>query len=185
MFLRAGPAAFLAMALSLLAAPAGWAQLAFLPEIRGGIAAHDVARPGSGLLDPARVRDVNVELLFSAPGLDGWALLGELRPHLGVTLSLAGQESLVYAGLSWTVRAPVIPVFAEIGLGGALHDGGLKGGPPRFGCAALFHGQASLGVEVLPRTALMATVQHATDAGLCGVADDPLTIAGLRLGIRF
>lgn len=176
---------FASLGLMLLAAAPAWAQVAFLPEIRGGVAARDVLTPGTNLFDPGRVRDLNVELLFAVPDLNAWTVLGELRPHLGASISLNGKESLAYAGLSWTFRAPVLPIMAELGLGGALHSGSLGTAPSRFGCAVLAQGQASIGVEVLPRTTLMATLQHATDFGLCNTANDGLTMAGLRLGVRF
>src|SRR5690606_22210629 len=107
---------------ALLVAPAAQAQI--LPfEIRGGVGASGVTDPGVQLLDPARLRDANVELLYSIPDMSGWAILGELRPHLGGTVSFTGQEHLVYAGLSWTFRAPLLPVFAEASLGGAWQSG--------------------------------------------------------------
>jgi lipid A 3-O-deacylase len=71
---------------------AAFAQFNFLPEVRGGISARGVDAGGS-LLDPARISDANVELLFTAPDLNAWTMVGELRPHLGATVSLRGQDS--------------------------------------------------------------------------------------------
>ena len=161
------------------------AQITIMPEVRGGVAVYDVNKPGMSMFDPGQLRNANVELLFTVPDLNAWTMIGELRPHLGGTVSLSGAESFVYGGLSWTFRVPVLPVFAEAGLGGALHNDSLRAGPPRFGCAALFEGQASVGVEVLPGTSLMATVQHVTDLGMCGKPDNGLTLAGFRMGVRF
>ncbi|WP_052951646.1 acyloxyacyl hydrolase [Devosia soli] len=170
--------------LALLAVPAA-AQVNILPEVRGGVAMRDIGRANAQLFDPAQIRDLNVELLFAIPDLNAWNPIGELRPHLGATVNLEGRESLAYGGLSWTFRAPVVPVFIEAGLGGALHSGSFQATPSRFGCAVLAEAQASVGVEILPGTSLMATLQHATDFGLCGKAADGLTTAGLRLGVRF
>lgn len=175
----------ISLGLIVMAAAPALAQIAFLPEIRGGIAARDVLQPGVNLFDPGRVRDVNAELLFSLPDLNAWTVLGELRPHLGATFNLEGRESLAYAGLSWTFRAPVLPIMAEVGAGGALHGGSFGGTATRFGCAVLAQAQASVGLDILPGTTLMATVQHATDFGLCNTPNDGLTTAGLRLGVRF
>ncbi|MBD8066620.1 acyloxyacyl hydrolase [Devosia sp. PTR5] len=155
------------------------AQGTLLLEARGGVAAHDVGG-GVSLFDPTRVQDINAEMLFTIPNLSAWVPLGELRPHLGATFNIAGHESFGYAGLSWTVRAPVVPVFLEAGLGAAVHNS-----KARFGCGVLAEAQASLGIDVLPNTALMGTVQHVTDFGFCGTASRPLTTAGLRLGVRF
>src|ERR1051325_9281030 len=99
----------LPMTLLLGAIPAS-AQFNFLPEIRAGMSARGVD-DGADLLTPERIGDAHVELLFAAPDLNSWTLLGELRPHLGATISLRDQPSYGYAGLSWTVQAPVLPVF--------------------------------------------------------------------------
>lgn len=161
------------------------AQNTMLLEMRGGVAMHDFGKAGTNLFDPTRVRDINAELLFTVPNLNAWAFVGELRPHIGATVSLAGQESFAYAGMSWTVRAPVLPVFAEAGLGAALHSSSFQAIKTRFGCDVLLEAQGSLGVEVLPFTAIMASLQHVSDFGLCGTASDPVTTAGLRVGVRF
>ncbi len=128
-----------------------------------------------------------VELLYSIPDLNAWVLLGELRPHLGATVSFAGQEHLVYGGLSWTFRAPLLPVFAEASLGGAWQGGATDpaSAPPRFGCAALGRAAGSVGLDILPGASLIGTVSHVTDFGLCGTPNDGRTDAMLRIGIRF
>lgn len=170
----------------LLLTPAAWAQ--FLPfEVRGGVVASGVTDPGVGLFDPTRLRNANVELLYALPNFGDLALLGELRPHLGATVSFTGQEHLLYAGMSWTVSAPLLPVFAEASLGGALQSGALEpaGTPTRFGCATLARGAGSVGVNVLPGVSLIGTVSHVSDFGLCGVPDNGRTDVSVRLGIRF
>ena len=154
------------------------AQFDVLPEVRAGVMMHD-----AGLFDPANIRDANVELLFSIPALE--TAVGEVRPHIGATVNFDGKESLVYSGLSLTFRVPVLPVFLEAGLGGALHDESLDANKTRFGCAALAQAQASVGLGILPGVSLIGTVQHATDFGMCGTPNNGLTTAGLRLGIRF
>lgn len=170
-----------------LAGPA-MAQLSFLPEVRAGITATGVtSADSSNLLDPDRLKNANVELLFSVPGLNAWTPLGELRPHVGTTMSFSGAENVIYGGLSWTFRAPVVPVFVEAGLGGGWQSGDtLPAGTPRqFGCAAVGRASASAGIEVLPRTALIGTVAHTTDFGLCGKTDTGRTDVTLGIGIRF
>lgn len=177
--------ACLGLVLGFAALAPAQAQVPFAPELRGGIFARDAFAPGGNLFDANRIRDFNAELLFSVPDLNAWTLAGELRPHLGATFNTDGGENLVYTGLSWTFRPPLLPVFAEVGGGAALHSASFSNAPSRFGCAVLAQGQASVGVEFLPRTALMATVQHATDFGLCNTPNSGMTSAGLRLGIRF
>lgn len=175
----------ISLCLALAATLPALAQITPLPEIRGGIAVRDAFAGNSNLLDPARVRDVNVELLFGLPDLNAWTVLGELRPHLGATVNFDNKESLAYAGLSWTFRTPVLPLMAEVGGGAALHSGSFDAARSRFGCPVLAQAQASVGVDILPFTTVMATVQHATDFGLCHTPNDGMTTAGLRLGVRF
>ncbi len=160
------------------------AQFDVLPEIRAGVMSHDVS--SSTLWDPARIRDANVELLFSVQALDG-AMLGEFRPHVGMTVNTAGQESFGYAGLSYTLQLPVLPVFVEASLGAAVHGGPLVAAttPQRFGCAALARVSGSVGIDLLPGASIMATVEHYSDGGLCGMASNGVTNVGVRLGIRF
>jgi hypothetical protein len=173
------------LALTLALALPAAAQVGFLPELRAGITA--IGASSSNLLDPNRLKNANVELLFSVPGLNAWSPLGELRPHLGTTVSFSGAENVIYGGLSWTFRAPVVPVFVEAGLGGGWQSGDtLPAGTPRqFGCAAVGRASASAGIEVLPRTALIGTLAHTTDFGLCGKTDTGRTDVTLGIGIRF
>ena len=179
--------ALLAVSFLMLTVLGAQAQMNILPEVRGGIMSRDAGHPAAGgLLDATRIRDANVELLFAVPDLNNWLLLGELRPHVGATVSTVGQESFAYAGLSYTVAVPVVPVFAEASIGAAVHGGPFATpAPARFGCAALARGSASLGVNVLPGASIIATVEHYTDFGMCGLANDGVTNVGVRLGFRF
>jgi hypothetical protein len=144
---------------------------------------HDVGGEGA-LLSAERISDANVELLFSAFGPALTPL--EFRPHVGATLNFRGHESIGYAGLSATFRLPLLPVFAEASLGGAIHNGSMiaEDAPRQFGCTVLARGSASVGVDVLPGTAVMLTAEHLTDGGMCGDSE-ALTNVGVRLGLRF
>jgi len=170
------------LALLATTAPA-WAQVDLLPEIRAGVFARDA---GADLFDGGRIEDANVELLF-APGWGQLGLLGEIRPHIGATLNTAGHESLVYAGASWTVHVPVLPVWGEASLGAALHNGEWLDGdaPQRWGCTALLRASASVGVNVLPGAAVMLTAEHLTDGGACSGPDEGVTNVGVRAALRF
>lgn len=156
-----------------------------LLEARGGLGMRDVGQPGTDLFDPTRLRDINAELLVSIPNPATLLLPGELRPHLGASFDPGAGDGYAYGGLSWTFRAPVVPVFVEAGLGAAVQSDVLNNGGSRFGCGVQAQAQASIGVDVLPNVAVMASVQHIRDFGLCGQADDPMGNAGLRLGVRF
>ena len=164
-----------------------WAQFNVLPEIRAGISARGVDG-GGNLLDPARVSDANVELLFTAPDLNAWTVIGELRPHLGATMSFRGQDSYGYAGLSWTFQAPVLPLFVEASLGGVARTSLVsapQGDPSRnFGCGVGLRAAGSVGVNLPLGASVIGTVEHLPDFGACG-APRANTNVGVRLGFRF
>lgn len=173
-----------------LVAPA-LAQDFGLSEIRGGFYAHSVDEPGAllGVFNVERMQDLNVELLFDAPSLTSWVTLGELRPHLGATLNTAGLESMVYAGVSWTVPVFDSPVFVEGSFGGAVHNGNTIGNavyPARnLGCPVVFREALSVGVNLSENASVMATIEHASNANLCDNGNRGLTNLGVRFGYRF
>jgi lipid A 3-O-deacylase len=178
----------LAIAAMVAASSATLAQFNVLPEIRAGISARGVDG-GGNWLDPGRVSDANVELLFTAPDLNAWTIIGELRPHLGATMSFRGQDSYGYAGLSWTFQAPVLPVFVEASLGGVARTSLVsapQGDPSRnFGCGIGARVAGSVGVNLPAGTSLIATLEHLPDFGTCGVPSRAATNLGVRLGFRF
>ena len=178
----------LILGLVLLAAPAAQAQFNILPEIRGGFFARGVDG-GGNLFDPNRISDVNVELVFNAPGLNNWMPLGELRPHLGATMNFRGADSYGYAGLSWTFQAPVLPVFIEASGGGVVRSSMMSApanDPSRnFGCGVGLRLAGSVGVNMPLGTSLIGTVEHLPDFGSCGAPARANTNVGVRLGFRF
>ncbi|WDR04451.1 acyloxyacyl hydrolase [Devosia rhodophyticola] len=165
------------------------AQVDILPEVRTGILSHDVGNGTNALLDPQRISDANVELLFSLGDLSNILVVAELRPHIGATLNFKGEDSFAYAGLSLTAQLPLLPVFIEASLGGAAHGTpfatSTTPAPPRFGCVAVARAAASVGVNVLPGASIIGTVEHYSDGGLCGTPNDGVTNVGLRIGFRF
>ena len=174
-------------ALLALSGPA-FAQFNILPEIRAGVSMRGIDG-GANLFDPDRIGDANVELLFAAPDLNAWTVIGELRPHLGATVSFRGQDSYGYAGLSWTFQAPILPVFVEASLGGVARTTLVtapSGDPSRnLGCGIGLRAAGSVGVNLPAGTSLIATLEHLPDFGTCGVANRAATNLGVRLGFRF
>jgi hypothetical protein len=169
-----------------LAVPAQ-AQFNLLPEVRAGVGVRGIDG-GGNLLDPARIGDANVELLFAIPDLNAWSVVGELRPHLGATLGFRGGDSYGYAGLSWTFQAPVLPVFVEASAGGVVRSAMFsapQNDPSRnFGCGVGLRVAGSVGVNLPLGTTVIGTVEHLPDFGACGVARANTNV-GLRLGWRF
>lgn len=181
---------FIAVAATLLVSQSVLAQDVGVSEVRGGIFAHSVDEPGNffGVFNTNRIQDLNVELLFDTPGLTEWVTLGEVRPHIGATLNTGGLESMVYAGVSWTVPVFDSPVFVEGTFGGVVHNGSVNGGavmPARdLGCSVMFRESVSLGVQVTEQASIMATVEHASNANLCN-GNRGLTNMGIRFGYKF
>ncbi|WDR01671.1 acyloxyacyl hydrolase [Devosia algicola] len=171
----------------ILGSTIAYAQVDILPEVRAGILSHDVGNGTNALLDPQRLSDASVELLFSLGDLSNVLVVAELRPHIGASLNFKGQESFAYAGLSLTAQLPLLPVFVEASLGGAAHGTPFSSAAttPRFGCLAVARAAASVGVNVLPGASIIGTVEHYTDGGLCGTPNDGVTNVGLRVGFRF
>lgn len=178
-----------ALGLTLAMASAAQAQFNFLPEARVGVGIRGVDTIGVDLLDPERISDVNAELLFSVPDLNAWSVLGELRPHVGASVSFRGQDSYGYAGLSWTFQAPILPVFAELAGGGVVRTSlfnAPEGDPARnVGCGLGVRAAASVGVNLPLGTSLIGTVEHLPDFGTCGLPARPATNVSLKVGFRF
>src|SRR5262245_41556796 len=149
-------------------------------EFRLGMLAHDIEPGGneSGV-------DINVELLSRRPAFayrGPWAdVLFRPRFHIGTSLSMNGNTSQYYAGLTWDV--PLRTNWSlELSLGGALHDGPTDNlGKYSFGCSWGFREAVSLGYALSDRWRVYGTVAHMSNAHLCD-HNSGLTSAGARLG---
>ena len=161
-----------------LAAPSP--QRPLLEEIRLGLYAHDPVSPEKG------AADVNGELVL-APFDPGSGPLGRLTPrvHVGGTWSFGARTSLAYAGFLWRLHLNE-GVFLEAAFGGAVHNGRDAQTPGRnaMGCRGAFHESLSLGYRFAPQWRVMATIEHASNAGLCD-SNRGVTNAGLRIGYAF
>jgi hypothetical protein len=108
------------------------------------------------------------------------------RPHLGTSISTAGETNQVFAGVTWTLPLGEV-LFLEANFGATLHDRGLDLGHEdgaQLGCHLLFREGAGVGVNLGPRWNVVASVDHSSNAGLCE-DNDGLTHAGTSVGYRF
>ena len=187
MMRRASQVTIILLALAAALLPAQ-AQIGMLPELRAGLFARGTDDAGS-LLSPERISDANVELLFNAPEINKWSIIGELRPHIGATVSFRDRPSYGYAGLSWTLQAPILPVFAEASIGAVARTSlfsAPEGDPARqFGCGVGARLSASLGINLPAGATLLGTLEHLPDFGTCGTPARDKTSLGVRLGLRF
>jgi hypothetical protein len=105
------------------------------------------------------------------------------RPHIGTTIAF-GKTDEFYFGVTWDARL-IGNTFFETSFGGAAHDGPLHELEiASYGCQVNFRESASLGLALSPDWRLMGTLDHMSNAGLCG-NNRGLTNAGVRLGIKF
>lgn len=166
-------------------APAPVRPAGILSELRFGGSAQD---PWSSERGTA---NVNGEVLLARPALaeDRFWSVFVPRPTLGGSFNLAGRTSYGYVGATWTVDVTE-RVFVEGFLGVAVHDGATGRRafvPPRLnalGCSPLFREAAALGVRLSARWSVMATVEHASNAGLC-VENRGLTTVGAKIAYTF
>ena len=152
-------------------------------EARLGGTAHDPGSPERGSAD------INGELLFGKTfSVDRNPLLP--RIHLGGSASLGGKTSYGYAGLTWTFGV-TDRLFVEGSFGGAVHNGQtgviVDPGHNKLGCSPLFRESAALGFRLTQNWNVLATIDHMSNAGLCGHdhGNRGLTNFGGKLGYRF
>jgi lipid A 3-O-deacylase len=169
--------------LAFAAAGRAEAAMGILDEAKLGILDHDIAIGGDHTEPGA---DANAELLFVSPSL--LAPLWAPRPHVGITINSVGKNSYAYAGLTWTARLTEA-IFADLGLGGAVHDGpdsssvftrDHKG----LGTRVLFHESAELGYRFSNSWSAAVFLDHISNADL-GDHNPGLTNLGLRVGYAF
>ncbi|MDX2265003.1 MAG: acyloxyacyl hydrolase [Hyphomicrobiales bacterium] len=153
-----------------------------IDEVRFGLLLHDAEESNSedGV-------DLNAEVLFGRVGHERGNFLDHFlmpRPHLGATVSFSGDTSMGYFGFTWDTKL-TDRIFVETSFGGALHDGPHDDkDDAAFGCAFNFRESASLGVALSEQWRILLTVDHMSNAGLCG-ENDGLTNAGVRLGYKW
>lgn len=167
----------------------------FVSEIRIGGSVQD---PGSaeGKVPGFSTANVNGEILFAKPvvSLDPFWQAFVPRPTVGGSYNTGGRTSYAYLGGTWSID--LFPetlgrrVFLEGFFGGAAHNGytGPKVDTPygfnSLGCSPLFREAAALGFRITPQWSVMATVEHMSNAGLCG-ENRGLTNFGGKIGYTF
>ncbi len=105
------------------------------------------------------------------------------RPHIGTTIAF-GKTDEFYWGVTWDAKL-VERTFFEASFGGAANDGPLHSlEVASYGCEVNFRESASLGFALSPDWRLLGTIDHMSNAGLCGT-NRGLTNAGIRLGYKF
>ncbi|ODT76247.1 MAG: hypothetical protein ABS76_31640 [Pelagibacterium sp. SCN 64-44] len=160
-------------------------------ELRIGLHAHDVHHAALPFLVQEwkldRIEDISFDVLFHSPDLDVFRWIGAPRPEVGVTLNLAGGDSLAHAGLTWQLPLFETPFYLEGTFGAAVHNGVLEGAAgtrKNFGCPVNFYERFGVGARLGENATATLTYEHSSNNGWCA-ANDGLSNFGLRVGWKF
>lgn len=162
----------------------------WLDNVNVGLLAHDYGpisdRHENGI-------DPNLEIQFHPPAWGFWQAIGAPRPHLGVTPNLSDDTSVLYAGATYAFDLRP-RVFAEIGLGLALHDGPLhaedrvaceQDSDCGFGSRILPRFSLEMGVRLDPDRAVTLFFDHISHLGYLDDENEGIDHLGLRYRMRY
>lgn len=142
-------------------------------EVRCGIMVHDVA----SLFGNTRIE--------SGMDLNGEVLFGDklIRPHVGLSLSMSGYTSKVYAGLA--LEHKIDWFLFNISVGGAVHSGKLTSDDMRkLGSRFLFRIAGLLGVVLDEQWSIGIMLDHISNAKILSEYNAGLDILGVWIGYR-
>ncbi len=165
------------------------AQSLSVSEIRIGLMAHSVDRPGPNNepLNFTRIEDISFEMLFFLPDIDAFTWIGSPRINLGTTINSKGRESKIHLGLTWQAKIFDSGFFVEGTLGGAVHNGALNGvsEPLRnLGSRFLFYEAIGIGYEFSDNLTAILFAEHASNANFVQ-PNEGISNIGLKMGISF
>lgn len=162
-------------------------------ELRVGVGYHMVyytmlPPPTPQELYLNRLEDVSFDVLFTTPSIDAFYWLGSPRPEIGTTINLKGEDSLLHAGLTWTVPLFDTPFYVEGTFGAAAHNGYLGDEAPadrrKYGCRVNFYERFGVGVNVSDNLTATIAYEHMSNAGLCEY-NAGISNLGLKMGWKF
>jgi lipid A 3-O-deacylase len=161
-------------------------------ELRGGLAISGIElsstlfAPDVDTFDRNNLDTLQLDALYtlSSGTLD---VIGSPRLEVGTLINLRGRESLIHAGLNWHLPVGDSPLFLEVGVGGAVHNGSAEPAPPfrGLGCPFAFHYSYGAGFNLPNNWTVVAEFQHASHAGLCGPNNQGLNNFGVVAGRKF
>lgn len=164
---------------SVVSASAGETNV--VSEIRGGIYSHDI---DFWSFPREEGVDVNGEVLFVSP--EFLAPLFAPRPHIGTTISTAGDTSHIYAGLTWEYDV-TSDFFLDLNLGGSAHNGKLDtddSNRKSFGSSVLFRVGGAVGYRLTSNWNVSLQYEHISNANLAP-PNEGMDNLGVRLGYLF
>ncbi len=137
--------------------------------------------------------DVNLEVQFDSPDWAPWQWIGSPRPHVGATLSLNDETSLLYSGLTYEADLGN-RLFAAAHGGLAVHDGMLHQKDTErcavdsdcgFGSRVLFRGGLEVGVRISGDASVSLLWDHVSHGQILASENEGIDHIGLRYGIDF
>jgi hypothetical protein len=109
------------------------------------------------------------------------------RPLLGVSLSPEGGSNQLFAGFAWDVQITDL-FFVEASFAGGVNGGQLdvdeEDADRVLRCSVHLRQSAGLGMKFGDHLRLVTSLDHSSDAGLCGDSTG-VTQAGAAFGYRF
>ena len=163
-------------------------------EVRGGAAISGIElsttfTPKLSTFNAGNLDMLQLDVLYAPPDMEFLEWLGSPRFEVGGLLNLRGRESLVHGGLTWHWGLFDTPVFVELGVGAAVHNGSVTAAPPlrNLGCNFAFHYTYSVGTDIGKDWTLVAKFQHISHGGVCGpsAVNDGINNFGVVVGHKF
>ncbi|MCF6343463.1 MAG: acyloxyacyl hydrolase [Devosiaceae bacterium] len=165
------------------------AQNSPISEIRLGIAAHSVDRPGPNdePLNFTRLEDIAFEVLFFSPDIDAFSWIGSPKINFGTTINTNGRESKIHLALTWQLPIFETGFFVEGTLGAAIHNGAIDGvvePARRLGSRFLFYEAAGIGYRFNDNMNVIIFAEHASNANLVQ-PNSGISNIGIKFGYIF
>lgn len=158
-------------------------------KLLGGLMVHDrgmmADRHESGY-------DLNIEYQFAVPQWEGWRWIGSPRPHVGATVSLNGETSIAYTGLTYEFDLGG-PFFVDALGGLAVHNGMMHQPDANrcsqesdcgFGSRVLMHGGLEIGARITDDASVSLLWDHVSHGKLFASENEGIDHVGLRYAIH-
>ncbi|HEY0920400.1 acyloxyacyl hydrolase [Devosia sp.] len=135
-----------------------------------------------------RLHKLSFEALFRSPYPDLFRWIGSPKPTVGGALSLTGDTSWVFAGLTWQLPVLETPLFLEATVGATLHNGPLHDAAPGeavYGCRSLLYVRGGIGYDIDEHWTASAYLEHGSHGRVCGTDNSGFHSVGLQIGYKF
>ena len=158
-----------------------------ITEVRIGAAYHDAGVFGNRKEDGG---NLNLETRFRPFGFT--RVIFSPRPTIGGSINLSGHTNQLYLGLTWSFQDILVDgLYADLFLGGAVHDGVLSSSDPseirqrkQLGSRLLFREAVEVGWRFSGGHRIGVFLDHISNANLAS-NNEGLDTLGIRYGFDF